>query len=246
MIFVVGSFSFTVNAMLGFMAALYPDSSAATDPDQTMNTTLYTGLFGAVLFDLGSALATPAVWNTIYQASSTTSDSKDNTLSKLALLGSRELIWLPSLQQFKRVVLTLLFVSVMVQMVGTCILSITIPGGWPGVVSPDDLVGAETFVFGPLTIGGSIIFITNISIMIWLQDHWFAPKLGSSACQAAFWSTVGSFNFALTGFTLFAGYDVAAAWATFIGSVAFLVGAEIALYDVMAFHPDNWQRKRIF
>lgn len=231
MIFVVGSVSFSANAFLALLIALDPTTAS----DKVQLATSYTGLIGGSLFLIGSALAIPAVWN----ADSGTLLST-GILHKPALLGSQAWIWLPSAEHFGRFFWTVPFQAVIIQMLGSSILTISIPGGWPGVLDPDDMNGFLMFVASPLAAGGSLFFVANISLAIWSQDRWYKPKLASAAWQAAFWSTVGSANFAITGFAFLVGDMVTATLATFIGSMAFLVGAIFQLFDIMVFHPDDW------
>ncbi|KAI1651824.1 uncharacterized protein F4817DRAFT_311430 [Daldinia loculata] len=57
---------------------------------------------------------------------------------------------------------------------------------------------------------------------------------------AAFWSSVGSIGFALTGFALFMEDINTSTIANFVGSWTFLIGSIFQWYDLMAFHPDDW------
>lgn len=108
------------------------------------------------------------------------------------------------------------------------------------VISPDNLLGSQLFLFAPLTVGGSLFFFSNLILLVWLQKRWFSPEPSTAAWQAAFWSTLGSLNFALIGISLFLNDLMGSSLAGFIGSTAFLLGSIIQWYDVMAFHPDSW------
>lgn len=227
--FVVGSISFTINAVLGMLPAFDP----ASVTQEVKDATLYTLLFGAVLFVVGGLLALPAVWNTEAQ-------SVGKMLYKPVLLGSPQWAWLPTGAQFGRLIRTVPFQTGLVQLSGGFILSASIPTAFPGVLDPEDLLSFQLFAAGPLALGGSLFFVANVTLTFWLQERWFRPKWGVAAWQGAFWSTIGSANFAMTGFALLIGDFVTAAVATLIGSVAFLMGAVFQLFDIMAFHPDDW------
>ncbi|KAK8011150.1 hypothetical protein PG990_010115 [Apiospora arundinis] len=121
-----------------------------------------------------------------------------------------------------------------------CILSISVAPGFPGVLSMDDPLAPVIFVFTPLCVGSSLFIIANAILMIGCQDHWYKPALGSAPWQGAFWSLLGSIGFFGTGLFLFLADPMHSAWSNFLGSMAFLIGAIIQWYDLMAFHPDDW------
>ena len=239
-LFVIGSISFTINSFFGLLLALAPETLF---PNEMELAVPLTNLFGALMFVSGGALTLVAGWNAdkgTFEPVTIDADDGTTKVYKPALLGSSAWSWIPSKTDFKAACRTLPFQSSMIQFAGGCILSVSVVGGWPGVFSPDDLMAAQLFLFTPLAVGGTLFFFSNLSLVVWLQDRWYKPKPGSAAWQAAFWSSIGSFNFAVIGFSLFMGDMGTAAIATFVGSWTFLIGAVVQWYDLMAFHPDGW------
>ena len=240
MLFVVGSVSFTINAFFGLLVALIPKTIF---PNEMELAVPLTNLFGALHFVTGSILTLVAGWNAdkgTFEPVTLNEEDGTTKMYKPALLGSSAWSWVPSRADLKAACRTVPFQSSIVQLLGGCILSISIVGGWPGVFAADDLMSAQLFLFTPLAVGGTLFFFSNLALLIWLQDRWYKPKPGSAAWQAAFWSSAGSFNFALIGFSLFMGDTGTAAITSFVGSWTFLIGAIIQWYDLMAFHPDSW------
>ncbi|KAL7629031.1 hypothetical protein AAE478_000549 [Parahypoxylon ruwenzoriense] len=240
MLFVVGSLSFTIGSFFSLLPAIAPETIF---PGEIELGVPLTNLFGALHFLSGGTLSLIAAWNAdkgeFEPVEFKTGDGVTKTY-KPALLGSSAWSWIPSAADLKTILHTVPFQSSVVQFIGGLILSVSVVGGWPGVFAPDDLTGFQLFLFTPLSVGGSMFFFANLSLVFWLQDRWFVPKPGSASWQAAFWSSVGSINFALAGFTLFMGDMAASATASFIGSWTFLLGAVFQWYDLMAFHPDSW------
>ncbi|KAK6954071.1 hypothetical protein Daesc_004033 [Daldinia eschscholtzii] len=240
MLFVVGSVSFGLNSLLGLLSVFAPSTIF---PGQVELALPITTLFGALFFLSGGTLTLIAGWNadkgTLEPVEYKTGDGNTKTY-KPALLGSSAWSWVPTITDLKSALRTVPFQSSLVQFFGGLILSVTIVGGWPGVISPDDPMGLQLFLFTPLAVGGTMFFFANMSLLIWLQDRWYKPKPSSASWQAAFWSSVGSFDFALTGFASFMGDMSTATIATFIGAWTFLIGSIFQWYDLMAFHPDGW------
>ncbi|KAI1407871.1 hypothetical protein F5Y13DRAFT_183093 [Hypoxylon sp. FL1857] len=221
-IFVTGSVSFLVNASFTLLSTFAPSTVFPGEIELAIPLTI---LFGAVMFLSGGTLALVAGWNadkgTFEPVEDKTGDGSTK-MYKPALLGSGAWSWIPTAADFKASLRTVPFLSSLVQFSGGLILPISV-----------------LFLFAPLSVGGIMFFFANLSLLIWLQDSWYKPKPSSASWQAAFWSTVGSFNFALTGFALFMGDMSASAIATFIGAWTFLVGSVFQWYDLMAFHPDG-------
>lgn len=161
---------------------------------------------------------------------------------KPVLLGDENWMWWPRSwsRDVKPVLARVHFRLGLMQMTGGLILSIAVVPGFPGVLNPLDPVTVLYVVFAPLTFGSCFFIVANLSLVILAQDHWYAPKIGAANWQAAFWSLLGSIGFMLTGAYLFLGDGVSSTWANFLGSFAFLIGAIIQWYDLMAFHPDRW------
>ncbi|KAF3062365.1 hypothetical protein GL218_03402 [Daldinia childiae] len=238
-LFVIGSISFGVNALFSLLSVFFP---LTVFPGEIELAIPITTLFGALFFVSGGTLTLIAGWNAdkgTFEPEFKTEDGSTKTY-KPALLGSSAWLWVPTIADLKAALRTVPFQSSVIQFFGGLILSVSVVGGWPGVLSPDDLMGLQLFLFTPLAIGGTMFFFANIRLLVWLQDHWYKPKPGSASWQAAFWSSVGSINFALAGFALFMGDMNTSTIANIVGSWTFLIGSIFQWYDLMAFHPDDW------
>lgn len=239
-LFVVGSMLFCVNAFFTLLSTFAPSTVFPGEAELAIPLTI---LFGAVMFLSGGTLALAAGWNADKGTFEPIEHKTEDGVAKVykpALLGSSAWSWIPTATDFKAALRTIPFALSLVQFFGGFILSISIVGGWPGVFSPDDIMSLQIFLFTPLSVGGMLFPFANLSLLIWLQDPWYKPQPSSASWQAAFWGSVGSVNFAITGFALFMGDASTSAIATFIGAWTFLVGSVFQWYDLMAFHPDGW------
>lgn len=143
---------------------------------------------------------------------------------------------MPSWGIFKDALKTTPFQSGLMQLVAGSVLTTSVVFGFPGVLAPDDILGLSTFVFTPLLIGGGIFTISNIMLLLFVQDRWYKPRFGAAAWQASLWNVIASMLFAITGVLLLGGYTLAGSVALFIGSWAFLFGSVIQWYDMMPFY----------
>ncbi|KAK8051498.1 hypothetical protein PG993_002883 [Apiospora rasikravindrae] len=169
---------------------------------------------------------------------STNSWNSGEKIYRPALMGDRNWVWWPA--EFGRTFRTLPFQLGLMQFIGGAILSISVAPGFPGVLSMDDPMAPVIFVFTPLVVGSSFFILANAILIFQCQDHWYKPNLNSAPWQASFWSFLGAIGFFGTGFFLFLNDPVSSSWSNFLGSMAFLIGAIIQWYDLMAFHPDEW------
>ncbi|KAK8105790.1 uncharacterized protein PG998_003735 [Apiospora kogelbergensis] len=172
--------------------------------------------------------------------SSTNSWNIGEKIYRPALIGDPNWVWWPPSGTFSRTFRTLPFQLGLMQLLGGMILSISVAPGFPGVLSMDDPLAPVIFVFTPLCAGSSFFVIANAVLLITCQDHWYKPALTSAPWQGAFWSLLGAIGFFGTGLFLFLANPVDSSWSNFLGSVAFLIGAIVQWYDLMAFHPDDW------
>ncbi|KAK8128130.1 hypothetical protein PG984_009238 [Apiospora sp. TS-2023a] len=170
--------------------------------------------------------------------SSTNSWNSGEKIYRPALIGDKNWVWWPT--NFGKVFRTLAFQLGFMQFVGGSILSISVAPGFPGVLSMTDPLAPIIWVFTPLVVGSSFFVVANAILIITSQNHWYKPALTSAPWQAAFWSFLGAIGFFGTGFFLFLSDPLMSSWSNFLGSVAFLIGAIIQWYDLMAFHPDDW------
>ncbi|KAI5918969.1 hypothetical protein F4810DRAFT_703871 [Camillea tinctor] len=238
-LFVVGSISFVINAFFASLPTLAPETEF---PGEVLIGGTATLVSGAVLFTVGGTLGLIASWNADkgeFEPGEKTEEGPTKTY-KPALLGSKAWRWAPSGADLRGLLRTIPFQSALIQFSGGMVLSVSIVGGWPGLLSHDNVLAMQILVYTPLSLGGLMFFFANLSMLIWLQDRWYKPKFNSAPWQSAFWSSIGAFNFAVVGFSLFLGDIMSSIVATFIGSFTFLMGSIFQWYDLMAFHPDSW------
>lgn len=264
--FVVGSVVFTIGAFFQLSALLYPDDLFPLQLE--LGVPLCTAI-GALMFLTAGVCAIIVALNAdrgefevrvrdpeagkknaaaAYGGEKTVDleaahvEDAGEKVYKPALLGDKNWMWWPSSwsREVKPVVSQLPFRLGLMQMLGGVVLSISVAPGFPGVLDPADPVTPMFVVFAPLTFGSCFFILANFILMIQAQDHWYAPKIGTANWEAAFWSLLGSIGFMLTGAYLFLGDPADSTWANFLGSIAFLIGAVVQWYDLMAFHPDGW------
>lgn len=242
-LFVVGSISFTINGFFGLLPLVAPLTAF---PTEATIAAPVTNAIGAALFVSAGVLTMPAIWNTangtIEPVSPSSSSSKfegDEEQAKTyqpALLSSASWVWLPSWSIFKDALKTTPFQSGAMQLVAGSVLTTSVVFGFPGVLAPDDLFGLSAFVFTPLLIGGGIFTVSNIMLLLFVQERWYKPRFGAAAWQASMWNVVASILFAITGVLFLSGDTLGGSVASFIGSWAFLIGSVVQWYDMMAFY----------
>lgn len=238
--FVVGSAFFLVNAFMGLFAVVAPETDFPNEAELAIPLTT---LVGVLLFLVGGTLVVPVTWNAD-QGTLEAGRARDVAVRVLsyrpALLGSSAWVWCPSRAQLPALLKTVPFQAALTQVAGAAVLCIAVVGGWPGVIAPDNITGLRLFLFGPLTVGGALFFYAYLRITVWLQHRWWKPRPGSAAWEAAFFTMIGSLNFAIAGLVSFKEDILTATITTFVGSIAFLIGSVISWYDIMAFHPNDW------
>ncbi|KAJ0104020.1 hypothetical protein J7T55_009684 [Diaporthe amygdali] len=242
--FVVGSISFTINGFFGLLPLVAPSTAFPTEATLAAPVT---NAIGAALFVSAGILSLPAIWNTgngtlepVSSSSSSYSkfegDEEQAKTYQPALLGSPSWVWLPSRSTLKDALKTTPFQSGAMQLFAGSVLTTSVVFGFPGVLAPDDLFGLSAFVFTPLLIGGGIFTISNIMLLLFVQERWYKPRFGTAAWQASLWNVIASTLFAITGVLFLSGDTLEGSVASFIGSWAFLIGSVIQWYDMMAFY----------
>jgi len=98
----------------------------------------------------------------------------------------------------------------------------------------------------PLFIGFAFLVVANVTLVVWLQERWYKPKLDKAAWLSAFLASVGSFSLALSPLYQIGGFALSGALATFVGRWVFLVAILVGFYDLMAFHPNAWAGTSIY
>lgn len=102
----------------------------------------------------------------------------------------------------------------------------------PGLIDPTSSL-FPLIAFFPQVVGGGVFWIANAVLMFAEQDNVWGFKLNSAKWQSAFLGSSGGFGFMLTGLLLLIGDFSGAAWASLIGSIAFLLGSIAGWYDIM-------------
>lgn len=238
-LFVVGSISFCINGFFGLLPLVAPSTAFLTEATIAAPVT---NAIGAAFFVTAGFLTMPAIWNTAngtIEPASTSKFEADEEQTKTyqpALLSSPSWVWLPSWGVLKDALKTTPFQSGAMQLVAGAVLTTSVIFGFPGILAPDDIQGLSTFVFTPLLIGGGIFTISNIMLLLFVQERWYKPRLGNAAWQASLWNVIASVLFAVTGVLFLGGDTLTGSVASFIGSWAFLIGSVIQWYDMMAFY----------
>lgn len=245
-LFVVGSISFSIN---GFFSLLPLVAPLTAFPTEATLAAPVTNAIGAALFVTAGILTMPAIWNTangtiepVMPSSSSSSkfeeDEEQTKTYQPALLSSPSWVWLPNWRLLKDALKTTPFQSGAMQLIAGSVLTTSVVFGFPGVLAPDDILGLSTFVFTPLLIGGGIFTISNIMLLLFVQERWYKPRFRTAAWQASMWNVIASVLFAITGVLFLIGDTLGGSVASFIGSWAFLIGSVIQWYDMMAFYCD--------
>lgn len=238
-LFVVGSISFTINGFFSLLPLVAPSTAFPTEATLAAPVT---NAIGAAMFVTAGILSMPAIWNTangtIEPSSAPSSkfegDEEPTKTYQPALLGSPSWAWLPSWSMFKDALKTTPFQSGVMQLLAGSVLTTSVFAGF--LLAPDDIVGLSSFVFTPLLIGGGIFTISNIMLLLFVQERWYKPRFGAAAWQASMWNVIASVLFAVTGILFLNGDTLGGSVASFIGSWAFLIGSIVQWYDMMAFY----------
>ncbi|KAL8420753.1 hypothetical protein RB594_003525 [Gaeumannomyces avenae] len=239
--FVLGSISFTVNAFLGMLPVWYDPTTLGPE---IATATVATLDGGSGLFVAAGMLAIISALNADRGTLEAPKKNKEGVVVvkyRPALLGSPSWSWAPPAAQCAAIASTLPFQTGAFQMLGGIILSTSAVASFPGVLNPqENFFLFQMLVFLPLIIGGSMFFLANIALMIYIQDVWYKPKPSSADWLGTFWNMSASTGFALTGILLIMGDSSGAAYASLYGSLLFLWGSITQLYSLMEFHPTGW------
>jgi hypothetical protein len=158
--------------------------------------------------------------------------------SRLALIGTPNYIWYPSVQEFSSFYWSdMCFMSPTITFIGTFIFMLAIIAGVPGVL---DLTDRKTFFLGTLfpgTLGGVLFTTASVMQAIDAQEKWYLPKLMSLDWHVGLWNTIGSIGFTLASALYFLETTegaLQAGMASLWGSWAFLVASLLQWYASMA------------
>ncbi|EFQ32033.1 hypothetical protein CGRA01v4_08369 [Colletotrichum graminicola] len=241
MLFVVGSLIFVINGVLGLLPFIDPALAFPALANILLPGTILTG---AVMFLTGGTLGVFAAFNadrgTLEKTEGKSIEDGANVIYRPALIGSPAWVWIPSAADAAAVLKTLPFQAGLVQLLGGVIFTVPAVAGVPGLLDPNDLPVFSMLVFVPQVIGGSLFFLANFALIIFAQDVWYKPKFGSCEWQGAYWNTLGSAGFAITGVLLLQGNFSGASVMSFAASSAYLIGSIFQWYVLMEFHATPW------
>jgi hypothetical protein len=184
---------------------------------------------------------------TLQQLSQTSSSASEQRLpkavtqlppSQLALVGSPNFIWYPSMQEFRTFYLSdMCFMSPTITFIGTFIFMLAIITAVPGVINLSD---RTTFFLGnlfPGTLGGVLFTTASVMQTIDAQDRWYLAKPMSLDWHVGLCNTIGSIGFTLASALFFLETSegaLQAGLASLWGSWAFLVASLLQWYGAMA------------
>ena len=230
-LFAVGSLDFTINAFFGLLPLVAPSTTFDTEATVAVPATI---TIGATMFVTGGFLAVFDAFNADRGVFEMSKLGEDMAIERRpALIGSKERVWFPPFDDFKRLLLyNRPFQSGLVQLFGGLILTTSAVAGFPGVLDPMDPV-FPTLVFWPQVIGGAMFFLANMMLVFYEQDKWYKPKPLDPNWQASLQNGIGGFGFMITGVFLLYGAILESSIAAFVGSWTFFIGSLIQWYVVM-------------
>ncbi|KAI3400756.1 hypothetical protein diail_1965 [Diaporthe ilicicola] len=206
--------------------------------------TILTTDFGLILLLMGGTLGLIAILNA-HRGAMEPLNLKIGALEppksyKPALLGAKSWVWVPTREDLTALWAKIPFRAGFINWVGLVVLNIVDITTIPGVVDPADRQKLLLAVQLPLFIGFVLLVVANLTLVMWLQERWYKPKLQKAAWLSAFLSTFASVSLTLSTLYQFAGSGLSGALATLVGRWVFFVAITIGFYDLMAFHPNPW------
>ncbi|KAL1856880.1 hypothetical protein Daus18300_010643 [Diaporthe australafricana] len=206
--------------------------------------TILTTDFGLILLLMGGSLGLVAILNA-HRGAMEPLDLKIGALEppksyKPALLGAKSWVWVPTRDDITALWAKIPFRAGFVNWVGLVALNIVVVTTIPGVVDPADTAKILLAVQLPLFIGFVLLVVANFTLVMWLQERWYRPRLQKASWLSAFLSTFASVSLTLSTLYQFAGAGLSGALATLVGRWVFFVAITIGFYDLMAFHPNSW------
>lgn len=247
-ILTLGGSMMAIAATFGLVTALRQAEGKQTSRDalgfDIATATLLTTDIGLVLLLIAGTLALVSILNA-HRGAMEPIDVKTGGLEppkayKPALLGAKSWVWVPTGADLKALWAKVPFRAGVVNWLGLVVFQIVVVDTVPGILDPANFRQFQLAVQLPLFIGFVLLFMANVTLVVWLQEKWYKPKPGKAAWLSAFLASVGSFSLALSPIYQSSGFALSGAWATFVGRWVFLVAILIGFYDLMAFHPNAW------
>lgn len=247
-LFTLGGSMMAISATLGLVTALRKAAPSRTQQQplgfDIATATLLTTDLGLVLLLMGGSLALVATLNAQRGAMEPV-DVKLGALEppkayKPALLGARSWVWAPTGADLRALWAKVPFRAGFINWLGLLTFQIVVVDTIPGILDPADFRQTQLAVQLPLFVGFALLVVANFTLMVWLQERWYKPKLGKASWLSAFLATVGSFSLSLSPVYQSMGFVLPGAWANFIGRWVFFVAILVGFYDLMAFHPNAW------
>lgn len=165
---------------------------------------------------------------------------------KPALLGAKSWVWVPTRADLVALWAKIPFRAAVVNWLGLVTFQVVVIDTIPGVLDQTNLGLVQLAVQLPLFVGFALLFAANLTLVVWLQERWYKPKLDKAAWLSAFLASVASFSLVLSPLYQSNGFALSGALATFVGRWVFLVAILVGFYDLMAFHPNAWAGTSIY
>lgn len=254
LILTLGGSMMAIAATFGLVTALRNAEGLPTSQQalgfNIATATLVTTDIGLVLLLIAGSLALVSILNA-QRGAMEPLDIKKGGLEppkayKPALLGAKTWVWVPTGADLKALWAKVPFRAGFVNWLGLLTFQVVVIDTLPGILDPTNFRLFQLAVQLPLFIGFVFLFAGNFTLVLWLQEKWYKPKLGKAAWLSAFLASVGSFSLALSPIYQSSGLPLPGAWATFVGRWTFLVAILIGFYDLMAFHPNAWAGTSIY
>ncbi|KAI8629728.1 hypothetical protein F5Y19DRAFT_431648 [Xylariaceae sp. FL1651] len=133
------------------------------------------------------------------------------------------------------------FLACFSQLIGATIFWIAGFTGLPPIYDGLTTPAANGVYWLPQVVGGTGFIISSWLFMLETQPKWYIPAPKTLGWHIAFWNLVGAFGFTICGALGFASANEAASYAsllaTFIGSLAFLIGSIIQWFESLDKYP---------
>lgn len=162
------------------------------------------------------------------------------TTSAVALIGSPEFIWIPSMRDLLGYYIhDLAFVAAVISWTGIIFFTIATIAYIPGVANLESTTVYYYLALLPTFLGGFFFLVAAIMQTTLTQRKWYIPALNRLSWYVGFWNSVGSLGFALGGCLWYAGESAywSATLASFWGAWGWFIGSSIGWYIVMDNYP---------
>lgn len=160
--------------------------------------------------------------------------------STLALIGSPNFIWYPSMKQLRGYYIRdVAFIASVVSWIGIVFFTIATIAGIPGVANLTVINVYYYLSLLPTFLGGFFFLVAALMQTTLTQRKWYIPAPTKLSWYVGIFNSIGSIGFALGGCLWYAGESAywAATLATFWGAWGWFIGSSIAWYIIMDNYP---------